>query len=109
MPDVLAELAQNRAYLQSIGVRSIGLFGSYRTGTARADSDMDFLVDLAQPTLNRYMDVKFWLEDRFGRPVDLVLADTIKARLRPIILQEVVYATGLSPLPGGHPGGDHQD
>jgi hypothetical protein len=44
------------------------------------------------------MDLKFWLEDTFGCPVDLVLMDSIKPRLRPVILREVVYAEGLSPL-----------
>jgi predicted nucleotidyltransferase len=52
------------------------------------------------------MGIKFWLEDTFGLPVDLVLVDTLKPRLRPIILSEVVYAEGLSPLPGGYSGGD---
>ncbi len=108
-PDVLAELTRNRAWLQSLGVRSIGLFGSYRTGMARPDSDMDFLVEMTQPSFNSYMDLKFWLEDTFDRPADLVLADAIKPRLRPIILREVVYAEGLSPLSGGHPGSDCQD
>jgi len=37
-----------------------------------------------------YMDLKFFLEDLFGRPVDLVLADGIKPRLRKAILQEAV-------------------
>jgi predicted nucleotidyltransferase len=41
------------------------------------------------------MNVKFFLEDLFGRPVDLVLEETIKPRLRPQILSEVVYAAGL--------------
>lgn len=107
--EVLAELARNRARLQTLGVRSLGLFGSYRRGTPRPDSDMDFLIDLERPSFDGYMDIKLWLEDTFGLPVDLVLVDTLKPRLRPVILSEVVYAEGLSPLPGRYPGGDHQD
>jgi hypothetical protein len=41
------------------------------------------------------MDLKLLLERLFGRPVDLVLADAIKPRLRPAILDEAVYAQGL--------------
>lgn len=107
--EVLAELTRNHTHLQALGVRSLGLFGSYRRGTPRADSDMDFLVDLAPPSFNGYMDLKFWLEATFSHPVDLVLVDTIKPRLRPLILSEVVYAEGLSPLPGGYSGSDCQD
>lgn len=107
--EVLAELARNRARLQSLGVRSLGLFGSYRRGTPRSDSDMDFLIDLESPSFDGYMNLKFWLEDTFGLPVDLVLVDTLKPRLRPVILSEVIYAEGLSPVSGGYPGGNYQD
>ncbi|NNJ10288.1 nucleotidyltransferase [Chloroflexales bacterium ZM16-3] len=107
--EVLAELARNRARLRSLGVRSLGLFGSYRRGTPQLNSDLDFLTDLEHPSFDGYMNLKFWLEDTFGLPVDLVLVDTLKPRLRPVILSEVVYAEGLSPVSGGYPGGDHQD
>jgi predicted nucleotidyltransferase len=96
--EVLAELQRNQAWLRGLGVRALGLFGSYRRGTPRPESDMDFLVDMEQPSFDRYMDLKLWLEDTFGCPVDLVLLDSIKPRLRPAILREVVYADGLSPL-----------
>lgn len=50
--DILAELSRNRVHLQALGVRSLGLFGSYRRGIVRPESDIDFLVDLAQPSFN---------------------------------------------------------
>jgi hypothetical protein len=107
--DILNELTRNREHLQALGVRSLGLFGSYRNDVARPDSDMDFLVDLARPSFDTYMEIKFWLEDTFERPIDLVLIDTLKPRLQSHILDEVVYAEGLSPLSRRHPGGDSQD
>ena len=42
-----------------------------------------------------YMDLKLFLEGLFDRPVDLVLADAIKPRLRSPILEDVVHAPGL--------------
>jgi predicted nucleotidyltransferase len=41
------------------------------------------------------MDVKIYLEDLYLRKIDLVLEETIKPGLRPQILEEVVYASGL--------------
>jgi len=41
------------------------------------------------------MDLKLLLERLFVCRVDLVLADSIKPRLRPIILKEVAYAPGF--------------
>ncbi len=41
------------------------------------------------------MDLKLFLEDLFGRSVDLVIAEGIKPRLRESILRDVVYAAGF--------------
>jgi predicted nucleotidyltransferase len=73
-------------------VRRIGVFGSFARGSASPESDVDILVELTEPTFDHYMDLKFYLESVIGRPVDLVLHDTIKPRLKAIIEHEVVYA-----------------
>jgi len=41
------------------------------------------------------MDLKLFLEELFACRVDLVLAGSIKPRLRSTILREAVYAAGL--------------
>ena len=79
-------------------VRRIGIFGSCVRGEDTPQSDVDILVDLAEPTFDHYMDLKFLLEDLLHRPVDLVLCDTIKPRLKPIIEKEVVYVPEPSPV-----------
>ena len=56
---------------------------------------MDFLVEFEKKTFDNYMDLKFFLEDLFDRPVDLVIADAVKSRLRKPIFEGTVYATGL--------------
>ena len=73
-------------------VTRIGVFGSFARGEAGPESDVDILVELTDPTFDHYMDLKFRLEDVLKRPVDLVMADTVKPRLKPIIDREVVYA-----------------
>jgi len=73
-------------------VLRIGIFGSFARGTADPESDVDILVDLKEPTFDNYMDLKFYLEEILNHPVDLVIHDTVKPRLKPIIEQEVVYA-----------------
>jgi hypothetical protein len=92
---ILLTLANHQAELKRMGVRKLGLFGSYRRGVSTAGSDMDFLVVLEKPTFDTYMDLKFFLEELFNCPVDLVLEETIKPRIRPYILEEVLYAQGL--------------
>ncbi|ALA57377.1 nucleotidyltransferase family protein [Nitrospira moscoviensis] len=92
---ILGLIEQNRDTLKKFGVRRLGLFGSSARGEATSNSDLDFVVDLAEKSFDAYMDLKAYLEDLFGCRVDLVLADTIKPRLRPIIQRETVYASGL--------------
>ena len=76
------------------GIATIGIFGSYIRGEERPESDVDVLVTFrkGQETFDNYMDCKFYLEDLFGRKVDLVIKSALKKRLKPIILGEVVYA-----------------
>jgi hypothetical protein len=77
---------------KKFGVRKIGIFGSTTRGEAGPASDIDVLVELEDPTFDRYMDLKFFLEDLFGRPCDLVLEDSLKEGIRAKALGEVLYA-----------------
>ncbi len=93
---ILEQLNQKAEELkQKFSVRSIGLFGSLALNQADKESDVDILVDFVEPTFDHYMDLKFYLERLFGRPVDLVTADTVKPRLKPVIERQVIYAKGL--------------
>jgi hypothetical protein len=90
---ILALLQTHKDVLRHrFSAQRIGLFGSCARGGGRPDSDIDILVELGEPTFDHYMDLKFYLEDLLGAPVDLVLADCVKPRLQPIIAREVVYA-----------------
>lgn len=78
-----------------MGVVKIGLFGSYRRNETNPESDIDLLVTLARPSFDDYMVVKLYLEDLFGRKVDLIPETGLRTELRPGILGEVVYAEGI--------------
>ena len=92
---ILKRLEEHRQAIRGFGVRRLGLFGSCARGTAGARSDIDLLVELEDKTFDAYMGLKLYLEDLFGQPVDLVLADAIKPALRRAILSDVAYASGL--------------
>ena len=90
---ILDQIAAVRQELKDrYSVTRIGIFGSAARGEIRPDSDVDILVTLAEPTFDHYMDLKFRLEDVLNRSVDLVLEETVKPRLKPIIAKEVLYA-----------------
>jgi predicted nucleotidyltransferase len=93
--EILKTLSANQAKIKSFGVRGLSLFGSCARGDETAESDLDFVVEFERKSFDAYMDLKFFLEDLFDKPVDLVLSDGIKPRLRAAILQEAVHAPGL--------------
>ena len=87
---VLSE--KNEILQQRFGVKTIGLFGSWVREQASPASDIDLLVEFDQPSFDKYMDLKFYLEDLLGKPVDFVLKTALKPRLQRLILDEVRYA-----------------
>ena len=88
--DIIVTLKRELATLRDrYGVKSLGLFGSIARGEASPRSDVDILVEFHTPSFDHYMDLKFYLEERLGRSVDLVLKGSLKPALRERILREV--------------------
>jgi uncharacterized protein len=84
--DVIRELSEHKADLTRLGVKGLWLFGSVARDEARADSDLDILVEFDGPArFLPYMDLKFFLEELLHRPVDLAT----RPMLRPELLQTV--------------------
>ncbi len=72
-------------------VKSLSIFGSVRSGTAKSSSDLDVLVRYHKtPGMFKFLDLKQYLEKLVGRPVDLVTEAALKKQLREKILQEAV-------------------
>lgn len=86
----IATIRQCLPQLRALGVRSLHLFGSVARDEASDQSDVDVLVDLDEPTFDRYFDVKFVLEDHLGTRVDLVTRTGLKARARLAAEQEAI-------------------
>ena len=93
--EIISLLENNRGAIRRFGVRELGIFGSFARGEQTEKSDVDVLVDLENHTFHAYMDLLFFLEDLFGRKVDLVMKDTIKPIIKNRILAETVYVSGL--------------
>ena len=92
--DILNVLEQNRSRLRALGVKSIGLFGSFVRGEQRPDSDIDLLVKLepGQKTFDNFIELSFFLEEVLQRKVELVTVESLSPYLGPHILREVEYA-----------------
>ena len=93
--EILTVICENRARIKALGVKRLGLFGSFVRGQQGADSDVDILVefDQSQKTFDNFMKLAFLLEDTLQRPVELVTTEALSPYIGPHILDEVEYAT----------------
>ncbi|MFZ5472130.1 MAG: nucleotidyltransferase family protein [Myxococcota bacterium] len=90
--DTLATLRSRADDIRRLGVKSLALFGSVSRDEAREGSDVDLLVDFDGPaTFDRYMDLKFFLEDLLGCRVDLITRKGLRPRLRPTVEHEAIH------------------
>lgn len=77
--------------LRERGIGALALFGSTARGTARPDSDVDVLIDIAPNVSFSLVDlvsVKDFLEDRLGRKVDLVTREGLDPAIRDRVIGE---------------------
>lgn len=74
------------------GVSSVALFGSYATGTATADSDVDLKIEKGRlRSLFQISGLRLELEDALHVPVDLITSESSdKAFLASIAKDEVL-------------------
>ena len=90
--EVVRLLTEHRQDLRQYGVKSLALFGSVVRDEGRPDSDVDILVEFeGAATFDRYMGLRFFLQDLLASPVDLVTRKALKPRLRPYVEQEAQY------------------
>lgn len=92
---ILATLKSNKPKLERLGVRNVGLFGSYSRNEETKDSDIDILLDFEpdQENFDNYMEACDLFEELFrNERVEIVTKNGLSPYIGPKILSEVVYA-----------------
>ena len=89
---ILELLHQHREVIAArFGAPHLALFGSAARDEMRPDSDVDVLVEFDGPaTFDRYFDLKDYLEQLLGRPVDLVTRKGLKPRARQHVERDLI-------------------
>ena len=93
--EAIAILVAHRDDLRARGVRRAALFGSVARGEARADSDLDILVELdpnAKLGVFEYVGIKQYIEQLFTGSVDVVDRAALKPHVRPSAESDAIYA-----------------
>ncbi|MGK7929018.1 MAG: nucleotidyltransferase family protein [Spirulina sp.] len=89
--EIIQRLKQEQKILQNMGARSLSLFGSVARNEARADSDIDLLVDLSENCgLFEFFRLRRYLEEQLNCAIDLGTVEALREHLRQPILEEAI-------------------
>ena len=93
------------------GITRASLFGSYATDSKTEESDIDLLVEFAEPAVSLFtqFDLKFKLEELTGKSIDLVHGPLGKDSLIHIDKEVLLYEKPRRANPGKNPGRNKPD
>lgn len=90
--EIIARLREIKPTLRKeYSVKSIGLFGSFSDDSNDESSDIDILIELEKPIGWKFFSLEIYLEEIFGRKIDLVTKNALKEQIRDHILTQVKY------------------
>ncbi len=91
---ILSVLKSNKNHLSKLGIREVGLFGSYARGEQSDKSDIDILIDFnpEMESYDNYMAAYDLFEALFkNEKVEIVTKNGLSPYIGPRILNEVMY------------------
>ncbi len=89
--DILTLLKNNKSFLQQrFNIQSIALAGSFARDEATSQSDIDIIVNMPSSFQN-FFDLKYFLEEKLGRTVDLGLEKNLRAFIKKQMQDEMIY------------------
>lgn len=93
--EIMKILKERKDILREYEVERIGLFGSYVRGEQGENSDIDFLVEFKEPNFDNFMNLASYLENLFGRKVEILTPVGIESiRIKEVkeeIKRSVIY------------------
>jgi len=94
----LSLIEENQDRIKALGVKKLGLFGSFVRGEPRVESDVDLLVEFepSKKTFDNFIQLSFFLEEVFKRRVELVTPESLSPYIGPHIMDEVEYVTFIA-------------
>jgi hypothetical protein len=92
--EVLQYIKENKErFKKEYGIKNIWLFGSVARGEDTPSSDIDLMVefDKSYPmNFKRLFGIKFEIEKKFKKKVDILEKEAVKPRLKGYILKDLI-------------------
>ncbi len=90
--DIIRILNKNRNIIEKeFSVEKIGIFGSYAKGIQTESSDIYILVEFKNPTYDNFINLAFYLENLFGKRIDLITVKGLSPYIYPFVAKEVIW------------------
>ncbi len=86
---ILEPLRRHRPELERFSVKTIALFGSYAKDAQTDSSDLDFVVEFSAPTYDNFANLEQFLEQLFGRRVDILTPAGVESIRVPQISEDI--------------------
>jgi predicted nucleotidyltransferase len=87
---ILETFKKNYAYLsREYGLKRIGIFGSYATGSQNESSDIDIIAEFESPIGLRFIEFTEYLEHILGKKTDVLTPAGIDGIRNPKISQKI--------------------
>ena len=86
-------LKQNIDKFEKLGIKRVGVFGSFVSGKHTQKSDVDLLIEFqrGQKTFRNFIEAANFTESLLGRNVDLLTPESLSPHLAAYIKKEVEY------------------
>ena len=93
--EVFKTISDHSARLKELGVKKVGLFGSFVRDEQTPESDIDLLVQFEPDKKNfdNFMDLSALLENILRRRVEIVTTEALSPYIGPHIMSEVEYVS----------------
>jgi len=94
----LSLIEENQDRIKALGVKKLGLFGSFVREEQGVGSDVDLLVEFepGKKTFDNFIQLSFFLEEVFKRRVELVTPESLSPYIGPHIMDKVEYVTFIA-------------
>lgn len=91
--EIVTFLTEHKSEIQEkFGATRIGLAGSYARGDATEYSDIDIVVELqSENKFRSFFYLLYYLQDAFGKRVDLVTESSLKPLVKKAVLRDILY------------------
>jgi len=88
----------NKEKITDYGTLRLGLFGSFVRNEQNDTSDVDIVVEFlpGRKTYDNFINLVYFLENLFGRKVELLTPESISPYIKPYIEREIEYVSFAS-------------